>query len=256
VPRAFIASVEPFQADEGSEIVPVVAADGGATITTTHVVHLRDGTKIQGTVVAENDEVVVLTLGAMGRILIPRWRVTKIDRIEGTYRLPPPPPPAAPAEPIEGEEEDAPEEPAPAAEAAASSEPALPPTPSGLDLSPEAKRFISEQVFLLTRQRSDKRVRAENKLREIGPVVVPYLRAALEFDFELTRRAAMRVLRDVGSADAVPLAIEALTDSDYYVRLHAVQTLQRVLGEDVTFSPRAPAHARRLLQAQLRKRYL
>ena len=107
------------------------------------------------------------------------------------------------------------------------------------------ENFVAE----LGRQRNTNRVRAENALRGFGHHALPFVAKAASHPFELTRRAAQRIIRDAKDVRGAPLAIEALTDQDYFVRVHAHEALQGILHE-AKISYNAKAGVKQLQAAQ------
>ena len=210
---------------------PEPAALGARQIKTTHIVRLKNGKLLRGDVAAgPEDAPLELAIDRIGRILIPRSRIQSVERADGEFIIPAP-----------EEEVPAPQEPeateAPALEPeTGKSVPAagaLQPRPLGAEL----KTQITTAVEELARWRSRNRVRAENHLRAIGPPAIPFLRGAAADPFELTRRAALRIVRDVADPEGIPIAIGALLDSDDMVRETALEALQTMTREDLGYNP-------------------
>lgn len=247
IPREFVKSVEAYRPEQ--ELAPV-AADLRA-IPTSHLVELKNGRRIRGSVRAgEAVGTVVVDIGTLGRLFIDRKRIEKIDEVQGEFELPPPAPTGPTPEPPAPETGDGQ---AQAAEPVDAKQPATVDVVHEID--PRLEEEIYELVYELNRERTRNRVRAESKLRELGPVVVPYLGAAVHSPFDLTRRAALRIIRDVGNPDGLPLVIEALTDQDVFVRRHAFEALRRLWTGDLPYTSAAAAaraSGRRLREFQQR----
>ncbi len=70
--------------------------------------------------------------------------------------------------------------------------------------------------------------------------VVPYLVGMLKDPDTFVRIATARILEDLGSLEAVPNLIEALTDTEVVVREVVITALRKITGENHRFDPAAP----------------
>ena len=98
-------------------------------------------------------------------------------------------------------------------------------------------------------------MRAESHLRDIGQPAIPYLYEISRHPFELTRRAVMRLVRDIGAPAGIPLAIEALVDEDRWVRSLADEALRSLLSGDLVYNPRGNVRSRLDGQKRWREYY-
>jgi hypothetical protein len=257
---------------------PPPQAEGERSIRTTHLVYLKNGRKIAGNLVPTPEtEPVRLDIGQMGRIMIRRTDILPdgIKELRGAIDLP--------------------EEPAPTAPEAAPSRPSVPPElreemkrelkaeilrelldqiiddkmdeaveedfllrlegEPGAGLDADRVAAIEEAVRDLTRHRTTYRTRSERRLREMGSAVLPYLEGIVEHPFELTRRAVMRIVRDIGARQGAPLAICGLTDADYHVRELAGEALKAILPSPIVYSPSMSEEGRLEVQARYASLY-
>ncbi len=221
VPTSAVERITPVPPVGGTSAA-VPAASGATAIRTTHVVHLKNGQMIRGSVVpGPEDEPLKLDINAWGRISISRNRIAKVEESPGEIRFPAPEPAEPPS--VEPPTPPAPEEARPTAIA--------PP------VSPELKAEIEEYVFNITRWRHRDRTWAESRLVAIGPPAIPYLRPIIHDPFNLARRAGVRIIRDVGDPAGIPLAIEGLLDEDDFVRETAAEALRKITGLDLGYRP-------------------
>ena len=260
--REYIEKIEP---DEDGVATPVPAVAGEErVIPTTHLVTLTNGRQVRGNVVNTPErEPLRLDLVGLGTLKFRRNQIEKVEAVAGSYELPEEAPLA--------EEEEAPGTPPEESEEAlrkrlrdeilqdllkslidrkidaaldrGSEDLSLRSISEGLD--ERTVRDIQRHVRELARQRSRNRVRAENGLRRYGSLALPYLQPAANHPFELTRRAVQRLVRDAGDVRGAPYAIDALVDSDIFVRRHAHEALRSLLGSTVAYNP-AGSSARRL----------
>ena len=125
--------------------------------------------------------------------------------------------------------------------------------PEGPPIDPALKQRIEELVSDLERQKSQYRVRAERHLKAIGPPAIPFLIPLAKSNSELTRVAVMRLFHEMGDESVIETCIEALTDSNEFVRDFAGKTLERVTHEDFGYAPEASPRRRELAQEKWRK---
>lgn len=111
------------------------------------------------------------------------------------------------------------------------------------DVDPELRKRIEGLIADLQREKPNYRVRAERHLRAVGAPAIPFLLPLAKNDSELVRVAAFRLLSDFGDDRAIDAAIDALTDSNEFVREHAHRALRRITHEDFGYKPFAsPRH--------------
>ncbi len=241
-------AAEAAKTPAGDPARPVPASLGAARIPTTHLIHLKNGRRIPGTPAAgPENEPLILEIGALGRLLIQRTEIDRIEALAGELEVPADL--AEEAAPETGPEvKTGPEskagEPAPLAPAAAEAGKAVP------AIAAELEAEIQTAVYELTRQRARNRTRAESNLKNLGAPALPYLARIADHPFELTRRAVMRIVGEIGEWQGVPIAIDGLTDEDAYVRVHAGEALRQITRRDLGYKPYAPPKAR--LEAQKR----
>jgi hypothetical protein len=273
LPRECVESV--VAVERRPEVRPAIESPDGA-IRTTHVIHLVDGRKLLGNVVEDiAGQPLKVEIGEMGILLIRRGRIERIEEKEGSYA----PAPAAPLAETPAEQK-----PIPRAdleklkkqvkqeilreliegildekvdkkieEAIRDGRRELSMESASESLTSEEIDEIQHLVYEIGRHRSRNRVRAEAALKAIGPAALPFLKQAATHPFELTRRAVQRIVRDIGDVRGVPHAIEALTDSDAFVREIAAEALRSLLGLPVAYSPSAPPAQRQEAQARYRE---
>ncbi len=235
------------------------------TIQTTHRVELVNGRKLQGNLLSTPEsEPVKLQVNGLGVLTIPRKSIAPdgIKEAAGSITIPAQPkeaPPPAVKEPTPEEQraqmkrelrdeilreilDQLIDEKVSAATHG-----------SGLkafgledqrDLTNDEVLAIQDAVRELGRQRSQNRVRAENRLKEMGSAALPYLEPIASHPFELTRRAVQRIVRDVGSLRGAPIAIEALNDPDGFVRELAHEALEKILPSQIAYGPNASERVR------------
>ena len=120
-------------------------------------------------------------------------------------------------------------------------------------IDPALKSRIEELVTELQRQKPQNRTRAERHLKAIGAPAIPYLLPLVKHESDLTRVAAMRLLNDFGDETAVETCIDALLDSNEYVRDLANKTLEHVTHESFGYEAQASPRRRETAQEKWRK---
>jgi hypothetical protein len=252
---------------------PATPPPAEKSIKTTHVVKLKNGRAIAGTVVpTPESEPVKIQFGSMGSMSIPRDQIVPdgIQAAEGLIKLPEAPqevaPPAQKTEiPADLKEQLKRElreeilrelldriidEKVGAAMEAVGATSMLPREDAGL--SNEDILAIQDEVRELSRERTRNRVRAERHLISMGSAVLPYLAAVAGHPFELTRRSVQRIVRDIDDVRGAPLAVAALNDSDEWVRVLAHEALAALLPSDISYDPKGSEKERLEAQASYR----
>ncbi|MBN1442765.1 MAG: HEAT repeat domain-containing protein [Planctomycetes bacterium] len=105
------------------------------------------------------------------------------------------------------------------------------------DIDPSLKKRIEQLVEDLCRQKSKYRVRAERQLKAVGPAAIPFLQPLASHESDLVRVAVFKLFFAMGDEDVIDPSIEALTDSNEYVRDFAHKALQRITEEDFGYRP-------------------
>lgn len=250
---------------------------GETKLRTTHAVSLHNGAVIHANLVSEEADVYVLELG-YGRFEIPKSRVDAVKVEANTRTVPARRSKQAPRrEPsartahgldrnelsklpremmldevllaLPGKKER--ERVLGALDALLASWEIEPPRPlDGATLEGDPFAFHARE---LKRWRARNRVRAENHLRRAGIEALPYLEEASLHPFELTRRAALRLIRDLGDPRAIPMALSALEDEDRWVRHHAAEALHRMLAPHVGYDAEWAPERRRWAEDKFHK---
>jgi sRNA-binding regulator protein Hfq len=279
IPRGNGVEVKKIEtAAEPKPAAAIVEEGGKKKIRTTHAVYLKNGRKLQGSLVPTAEtEPVKLDIGAMGRMTIARDKIATdgIKAEPGAIDIPEEP--QAPAAPPAGQPQATPQPAAPQTQeemrrqmreeilrelldqmieekvgaAAAGERAAIDAIESARPrLEPEQVAAIQQAVSELGRQRNQNRVRAERQLVAMGADVLPYLEEAVAHPFELTRRAVQRIVRDIGNLRGAPIAIDALTDTDGFVRALAHEALVKILPSTIAYRADAAPAARLRAQAE------
>lgn len=105
------------------------------------------------------------------------------------------------------------------------------------EIAPELQERIEELVEELQRHKARRRVRAERHLKAIGKPSVRYLLPLAKHEQELTRVAVLRLFYAFGDERVVQACIDALVDSNEYVREYADKALKRITGEEFRYAP-------------------
>ncbi len=260
IPRNAIARTTPVSSDSAGLAPAAARSDSDVDtqpteISTTHVVHLKNGRQIKGNLIqTADDEPLKLAVGSMGVLLFARDKVANVEAKDGTYSLPK-------RTHVLDEMID---EPLPETDASAGGdvealkdaikaelleellddliEKKLETATRGVRraatrladverISGDELLELQEAVRELGRHRTRNRVRAERKLKTFGPAAIPYLRPIVHHPFNLTRRAVQRIVRDLGAVEGAPLAMDALNDEDDDVRLLAGEALSALLPD-------------------------
>lgn len=209
---------------------PVWSQESGESkLETTHAVFFENGRVLRGNLSDESTEdVVVLSFGEIGTMRIDRAQVKEIRVEAGSIVTDYPEPPARPER----------DEPDPTLEG-----PKQPETPLDIpepEVDPILQARIDDAIRELGRWRTQNRVRAERRLTDIGREAVEALIPVAEsHPFDLTRRAAFRVLLSVKDERAIPTALDALDDPDRFIRGYAVELLRTLMNRQFGFDPEA-----------------
>ncbi|MEM7232483.1 MAG: hypothetical protein AAF517_09930 [Planctomycetota bacterium] len=104
-------------------------------------------------------------------------------------------------------------------------------------IDPELKERIEKLVKDLQRQRTRDRVRAERHLKAIGAPSQSFLLPLSDHDSDLVRTSVFKLFYSFADEKVVDDCIDALTDSNEYVRDYAHRALRRITDEDFGFKP-------------------
>lgn len=223
------------------------------------VVTLRNGNIIEGKVERQDERVVVLRLGELGRVILKRKEVSQVQVNDDDGRafieeLAPVRPRAATG----AQEEQA--APAPAEPVAPAKQPEAKPAPAKkspydlpeVQLTPEEQASVAQWVYDLGRQKSNTRIRAQNGLRALGDRAAPKLLEALSGE-PLARQFAAQLLAEWKFKPATEGLIAQLEHEDQATRDAAAAALEALHGEGVKFPRQGDAALRAAAVAAWRK---
>ena len=230
---------------------------GVSTLVVADTVYLKNGAWIDGIVRTRNSEVIQLDIGRIGKMEIPLEEVYEIEKnsrtgsdavlsVEGRELE------VAVGQPKDGkkssgkksgktpdvedeDEDDRQDDKAGKADGLEEEE-------SWID--PELKKRIDGLVADLKRQKSKFRVRAQRHLRAVGPPAIPFLVPLAEDNSELVRVSVFRLFHALGDDTVIEVCIEALVDSNEYVRDFSHRALRRITGENFGYKPFASPRRR------------
>jgi hypothetical protein len=121
------------------------------------------------------------------------------------------------------------------------------------EIDPELKARIEGLVKDLARDKSKYRVRAERHLKKVGSAAVPFLLPLATHESDLARIAVFRLFDGYGDERTIEASIEALADPNEYVRDFAHRTLQKITREDFGYKHLASPRRREYAQKKWRK---
>jgi len=211
-------------------LLAVPLAVRAETVTTTHEVTLTNGKCLLGNVSDDSDDLtLVLTIGELGTVRVPRSRVERVTPKAGSIELPLSARPSGPTTEIQRPKKDSEKE-QPVGSAKAGVE-----RPDPL---PERQAEIDRAIFELGRWRTRNRVRAERRLKAIGiDAVDSLIEVANDHPFHGMRRAVFRIFLTVDDERTLPVALVGLTDPDRFVRADAARLLRNLTGRRFRFDP-------------------
>lgn len=213
-------------------VAPRVQADEAARVqSTSHVVRLKNGRSLRGTLSDEStQEEVVLVYRGIGEVRIDRDDVDEVRIATGQIVVEYPATPPTLRKPA----------------VVATPKPTLP-EGALTEVNPARTAAIQAAIRELGRWRSQNRVRAERNLEHFGiDAVEPLIPVAIGHSFVLTRRAAFRVLAKTLDRRAWLAALDGLADSDRFVRITAVEILRRGTGSRYGYPPDGSPQARKI----------
>ncbi|HAK96103.1 MAG TPA: hypothetical protein DCM87_14200 [Planctomycetes bacterium] len=103
------------------------------------------------------------------------------------------------------------------------------------DVEPELRAEIERQMYDYTREKRKFRVRATQRLMEIGEPALPFLLEVVNHDNPQVRIATMEIFARNGTDLVIKDAIGRLEDENEYVRKTANEALVKITGKDFEF---------------------
>jgi len=206
-------------------------------------IELKNGRKLFGKIVKEDEKEVTLQLPNKGIITVKQKDVEKIEKneIEGPKVPPPSESPLLPANPeadkkekVEKEENQEGEKTPPAS-----------PEPQEEKLNPEIEKRINELVSQLGHRTSGWRSNARAELSRIGKAAVPALIKALESGgTSFHRWGAAQVLGNIGDKQSREVLVKQLRDPDRFVRKESAEALRKITSQSFGYDPFAESQNR------------
>ena len=193
-------------------------------------VFLTNGSKIDGIVVSENAQEVVLKVGSLGTLRLQRKNVAKIEenRRTGTtsgksdsHRKP------LPGKP-QSTQHDASVSNVSVSLRIHLDAPVAP-------LQGELRALADQWVKDLQRQKVTYRTRAEKQLAVLGPSIVPHLQSVARSSFVRARICALRLLVRFPRYESMPVALVGLEASDPWVRKWSSELAGKISGKIQNF---------------------
>lgn len=208
---------------------------GNMNFTYADTVTLTNGSKIDGTVLKESTTEVILQVGSLGVIRVQKDTISAIEknRRTGVAENKPASEKNRKKGVINREEEK------PKNESALTSKVEVTVSKSLKTylekplaaLEGKQKLEVEQWVEDLQRQRVNYRSRAERKLKEAGPGVVPFLQPVAQSQFSLTRICALRVLNQFPRYESMAVALAGLDSDDPWVRKLSSELAAKISGE-------------------------
>ena len=214
-------------------------------------VELTNGSSIDGTVLVDGKERLVLQIGDLGTMEILWSDVVSVQKnhLVGHNRTDSPV--QAPAKRDEKvapdkQKQTRPDLPLPLAPPKVDLPPEIP------ELSPKRQAEVKLWVYELQRQRSRNRTRAERYLGQVGSGVIPQLLPVARSPFDLARISALRILIKTPHFKAARVALEGLQADNQWVRKLSWQLVVKISGVKGPFSWQDQESARKR-SVQLRR---
>ncbi|MEM7233197.1 MAG: hypothetical protein AAF517_13560 [Planctomycetota bacterium] len=245
---------------------PIPAIEGSENkIKTTHLITLKNGSKVRGNVIeSSEDGPLKLQIGRMGTTLIRMSDIANIERVDGSIDVEPAATekvePKTPGDKVDSVKKDLRDEVLQELLERlinrriddAINDGKFDLSLNSISAENSAEEIVDMRFFTreLTRQRNINRVRAESRLKKFGYRALPFLASTAKHPFQLTRRATMRLVEEAGDLRGAPLAIHALTDSDFFVRKHAYSALEKILETGIALNPAAKPAVLKKAQAK------
>ncbi len=210
-------------------LVCLLVAPAGAD-----TVFLNNQTAIDGVIKARHERTLELQIGKIGRIFVPLDMIDSIEKndrdgsaadsalaLAGVRRL------VEEAESADGEKQPAP---APSADAFAVKR-----YRTKTDVDPELRAEIERQMYDYTREKRKFRVRATQRLMEIGEPALPFLLDVVTHANPQVRIATMEIFAKNGTDLVIKDVLGRLEDENEYVRKTANEALVKITGKDFEF---------------------
>ena len=214
-------------------------------------VQLTNGSSIDGTVLVDGKERLVLQIGDLGTMEILRSDVVSVQKnhLVGHNRTD-----SSVQAPAKRDKKVAPDKqkqtrpdlPLPLAPPKVDLPPEIP------ELSPKRQAEVKLWVYELQRQRSRNRSRAERYLGQVGPGVIPHLLPVARSPFDLARISALRILIKTPHFKAAGVALKGLQADNQWVRKLSWQLVVKISGVKGPFSWQDQESARKR-SVQLRR---
>jgi len=212
-------------------------------------VQLTNGSSIDGTVLVDGKERLVLQIGDLGTMEIRRSDVVSVlkNHLVGHKRTDSPvQAPAKRDKKVAPDKQKRPVLPLPLAPPKVDLPPEIP------ELNPKRRAEVELWVFELQRQRSTSRTRAERYLGQVGPGVIPHLLPVARSPFDLARISALRILIKTPHFKAAGVALKGLQADNQWVRKLSWQLVVKISGVKGPFSWQDQESARKR-SVQLRR---
>ncbi len=217
-------------------------------------VFLNNGTAIDGLIKARHEQTLELQIGKIGRIFVELDKIESIEKNErdgsasdasivltGKRRL------------VEEAESTVAETTKPAA--AALDKPKDKRIRTKDDVDTELRAEIERQIYDFTREKRKFRVRATQRLTEVGDAALPFLLEVAAHENPQVRIAVMEIFTQNGTDLVVKDVIDRLDDQNEYVRKTANEALVKITGKDFGFKFDAVEDNRREQVGAWRKWY-
>ena len=208
---------------------------GSEGFTHADTVTLTNGSKIDGTVLKESATEVVLQVGTLGVVRLQKDTISSVEKNRRTGVADKKPASDKPRKKNVNHKGEVKSEKKSALTSIA-----------GVKVSQSLKTHLDEPLVAFTgkqkleveqwvedlqRQRVNYRSRAERKLKETGPRVVPLLQSVAQSQFALARICALRVLNQFPRYESMPAALAGLDSDDPWVRKLSSELAAKINGE-------------------------
>lgn len=200
---------------------------------------LKNGSAIDGTVISESDSEVVLQVGSLGTLRLQKDKISAVEKNRRTGEGPKKRG-ADKNRPQIGSDQEKSEsliQPRSSVKVPAKISSSLKtfldsPLP---ELEGEQKLLVEQWIKDLQRQRVNYRTRAEKRLGEAGPRVVPLLQSVAQSQFVLARICALRILNQHPRYESMPAALAGLESEDPWVRKLSSELATKIIGSKQVF---------------------
>ena len=235
----------------------LVVASSGTSLADT--VYLKNGAWIDGIVRTRSTEVIQVDIGSIGKLEIPFEEVYRIEKNSRTGSMeslsvagrvlevevdPTKKDEEGDDDDDNGDDDDHANDGRPLGDSLLGEEE---------EIDPKLKARIEKLVSDLERKKSRYRVRAERHLKAVGPPAAPFLVPLAKSRSDLVRISVFRLFHSFGEDGVIEECIEALVDSNEYVRDYAHRVLKRVTGEKFGYKPLASPRRRESAQKKWKK---